>query len=222
MIKLKNIQKLYRTDSVETVALDCINLEIETGDFLAIMGPSGCGKTTLLNILGLIDDPSSGEVIVDNTVVQHLSDRRVSRLRNQKIGFIYQSFHLINDLTILENVELPLLYAHVSSKERQRAATEALARVGLEHRLHHYPRQLSGGQRQRAAIARAIVGKPSLILADEPTGNLDSRMGAEIMDLLEELNNENRMTLVMVTHDKLMAQRAHKIVRLQDGVLIEN
>jgi putative ABC transport system ATP-binding protein len=220
MIQLQNIEKVYRTDTIETLALSNINLNIERGEFVSIMGPSGCGKSTLLNIIGLLDAPTGGAITLDDHPVQGLSDEKMSRLRNQKIGFIFQSYHLINDLPVVDNVELPLLYRKVSASERRKLATEALARVGLSNRMKHYPSQLSGGQRQRVAIARAVVGKPGLILADEPTGNLDSVMGNEVMEILETLNREDRVTIVMVTHDENMARRTHRLVRLFDGAQV--
>ena len=218
MIKLKNIEKVYRTDTIETLALNDINLDVAQGEFLSIMGPSGCGKSTLLNIMGLLDAPTNGLIsIASDTPIQDFSDKKLAQFRNQKIGFIFQSYHLINDLTVLDNVELPLLYRNTSSAERKRLASEALEKVGLSNRMSHYPSQLSGGQRQRVAIARAIVGKPSIILADEPTGNLDSQMGNEIMEILEQLNKTDGTTIVMVTHDENMAKRTHRLVRLFDG-----
>ncbi len=218
MIKLKNIEKVYRTDTIETLALNDINLDVAQGEFLSIMGPSGCGKSTLLNIMGLLDAPTNGSIsIASDAPIQDFSDKKLAQFRNQKIGFIFQSYHLINDLTVLDNVELPLLYRKTSSAERKRLASEALEKVGLSNRMSHYPSQLSGGQRQRVAIARAIVGKPSIILADEPTGNLDSQMGNEIMEILEQLNKTDGTTIVMVTHDENMAKRTHRLVRLFDG-----
>ena len=218
MIKLRNIEKVYRTDTIETLALNNINLDVPQGEFLSIMGPSGCGKSTLLNIMGLLDAPTKGSIsIASDTPIQDFSDKKMAQFRNQKIGFIFQSYHLINDLTVLDNVELPLLYRDTSSSERHRLASEALEKVGLSNRKSHYPSQLSGGQRQRVAIARAIVGKPSIILADEPTGNLDSQMGNEIMEILEHLNQTDGTTIVMVTHDENMAKRTHRLVRLFDG-----
>ena len=218
MIKLKNIEKVYRTDTIETLALNDINLDVAQGEFLSIMGPSGCGKSTLLNIMGLLDAPTNGSIsIASDAPIQDFSDKKLAQFRNQKIGFIFQSYHLINDLTVLDNVELPLLYRNTSSAERKRLASEALEKVGLSNRMSHYPSQLSGGQRQRVAIARAIVGKPSIILADEPTGNLDSQMGNEIMEILEQLNKTDGTTIVMVTHDENMAKRTHRLVRLFDG-----
>lgn len=218
MIKLRNIEKVYRTDTIETLALNNINLDVQQGEFLSIMGPSGCGKSTLLNIIGLLDAPTKGAIfIASDTPIQDFSDKKLAQFRNQKIGFIFQSYHLINDLTVLDNVELPLLYRATSSAERRKLATEALEKVGLSNRINHYPTQLSGGQRQRVAIARAIVGKPAIILADEPTGNLDSQMGNEIMEILEQLNQTDGTTIVMVTHDENMAKRTHRLVRLFDG-----
>jgi putative ABC transport system ATP-binding protein len=222
MIHLKNIEKVYRTETVETLALNNISLQVNKGEFLSIMGPSGCGKSTLLNIMGLLDEPTQGEINIDDLEVRNFSDQKLSRLRNQKIGFIFQSYHLINDLPVLDNVELPLLYRSVSARERRQLAREALEKVGLSNRMKHYPTQLSGGQKQRVAIARAIVGRPEIILADEPTGNLDSAMGNEIMEILEKLNRTDRTTIVMVTHDEGMAKRTHRLVRLFDGSLVSS
>lgn len=217
MINLANIEKVYRTKTIETLALNKINLKVEKGEFLSIMGPSGCGKSTLLNIMGLLDEPSDGEVVIGDTRFKGFSDKQLARFRNQTLGFIFQSYHLINDLPVVDNVELPLLYRKISGSERRRLATEALGKVGLSNRLSHFPNQLSGGQRQRVAIARAIVGNPKIILADEPTGNLDSVMGNEVMDILLGLNKEEETTIVMVTHDETMAQKTHRLVRLFDG-----
>lgn len=217
MIQLKNIEKVYRTATIETVALNNVNLGVEKGEFVSIMGPSGCGKSTLLNIIGLLDEPSKGQVEIDGKQTNGLSDSQLASFRNQTLGFIFQSFHLINDLPVLDNVELPLLYRNVSSTERRRLASEALEKVGLSNRMKHYPNQLSGGQKQRVAIARAIVGQPEIILADEPTGNLDSNMGNEIMDILLTLNQRDNATIVMVTHDENMAKRTHRLIRLFDG-----
>ncbi len=217
MIQLQNINKVYRTDTIETLALNDINLDIARGEFLSIMGPSGCGKSTLLNIMGLIDEPSSGQVTVAGQVVRDYNGKAIARFRNQHLGFIFQSFHLINDLPVIDNVELPLLYRRTSGKERRELAAAALEQVGLKNRMAHFPSQLSGGQKQRVAIARAIVGRPDIILADEPTGNLDSVMGNEIMDILFRLNEEHGTTVVMVTHDENMARRTHRLVRLFDG-----
>jgi putative ABC transport system ATP-binding protein len=219
MIKLENVSKTYRTDKVETLALKDISLHVKKGDFLSIMGPSGCGKSTLLNVIGLLDQPGAGSVQVDGAAVKSYRDKEVARLRNRTFGFIFQSFHLIQDLSALDNVELPLLYRKMSSSERRRRAKAALERVGLGARMEHYPNQLSGGQQQRVAIARAMVGEPSVLLADEPTGNLDSQMGAEVMDQLLTLNAEGT-TVVMVTHDEQEARRGSHIVRVFDGQLV--
>ncbi len=217
MIKLENIDKVYRTETIETTALKHVNLQVEKGEFLAVMGPSGCGKSTLLNIMGLLDKPTKGEVQIDELEVKTFRDRKLAKLRNRKIGFVFQSFHLINDLSVVDNVEIPLLYRRMSGKERRKKALEVLEKVGLSARTKHFPRQLSGGQCQRVAVARAIVGNPEIILADEPTGNLDSVMGAEIMDILIRLNKEEKTTIVMVTHDEHLAEQAHRIIRLFDG-----
>jgi putative ABC transport system ATP-binding protein len=221
MIHLKNIEKVYRTSTVETLALNSINLEVAKGEFLSIMGPSGCGKSTLLNIMGLLDAPSKGQVKIDNQQTEHLKDKELAHFRNQKLGFIFQSYHLINDLQVLDNVELPLLYRSTTAKERRNLASEALEKVGLANRMKHFPNQLSGGQKQRVAIARAIVGRPEIILADEPTGNLDSAMGNEIMDILTQLNQNDGTTIVMVTHDENMAHKTHRLVRLFDGSQVQ-
>jgi len=221
MIRLQNIEKVYRTDTVETLAINGISLDIAKGEFLSIMGPSGCGKSTLLNIMGLLDEPSKGNIKIDDQDITSFSDQKLANFRNQKLGFIFQSYHLINDLQVLDNVELPLLYRTSSAKERKTLATEALEKVGLSNRLKHFPTQLSGGQRQRVAIARAIVGKPQIILADEPTGNLDSAMGNEIMDILINLNKNEGTTIVMVTHDESMAHKTHRLVRLFDGSQVQ-
>jgi putative ABC transport system ATP-binding protein len=217
MIQLSNVSKAYRTDTIETLALQNMNLTVPKGEFMSIMGPSGCGKSTLLNIMGLIDEPSTGVVSLSGHDITGYNGTTVARFRNEQLGFIFQSFHLINDLSVVDNVELPLLYRRVGSKERRRLATEALAHVGLSNRATHFPNQLSGGQKQRVAIARAIVGRPNIILADEPTGNLDSRMGDEIMDILLKLNEELGTTIVMVTHDERMAKKTHRLVRMSDG-----
>ena len=221
MIHLRNIQKLYRTDTVETLALNSINLDITKGEFLSVMGPSGCGKSTLLNIIGLLDVPSKGEVRIDNQTTGHLSDKQLAAFRNRKIGFIFQSYHLINDLKVVDNVELPLLYRRSTAGKRRKMATEALGKVGLSNRIKHFPTQLSGGQKQRVAIARAIAGQPEIILADEPTGNLDSGMGNEIMDVLIHLNRTEGTTIIMVTHDEHMAKKTHRLVRLFDGSQVQ-
>ena len=220
MIRLQNIEKIYRTDTVETLALSRINLNIAKGEFLSVMGPSGCGKSTLLNIIGLLDIPSKGEIEIETQTTEHLSDRQLAHFRNKMIGFIFQSYHLINDLRVLDNVELPLLYRKSSAKERNQLATAALEKVGLSNRAKHFPSQLSGGQKQRVAIARAIVGCPEIILADEPTGNLDSAMGNEIMEILINLNRMEGTTIVMVTHDENMSRKTHRLVRLFDGTQV--
>jgi len=217
MIHLQGVSKLYRTERVETTALDNINLEIEKGELVSVMGPSGCGKSTLLNLMGLLDEPSSGKVAIDGKPIDRYGDRELARLRNERVGFIFQQFHLVSDLSVMDNVEIPLLYRRMSNKERRKAALAALDRVGLSSRTHHFPTQLSGGQQQRVAIARAIVGRPGLLLADEPTGNLDSQMGDEIMGILEGLNANEKTTIVMVTHDPHLAERTHRTVRLFDG-----
>lgn len=221
IIKLQNINKIYRTDEIETVALENVNLEVEKGEFLSIMGPSGCGKSTLLNIIGLIDTPTDGTVSINDLDTSKLSDKQLAQFRNKTLGFVFQSFHLINSLNVLDNVMLPLLYRSMSDKERKEAAKLMLERVGLSHRAYHYPAQLSGGQCQRVAIARAIVGNPEIILADEPTGNLDSKMGSEIMELLHELNIKDGRTIVMVTHNEAQANETSRIVRFFDGRQVE-
>lgn len=217
IITLKEINKIYRTNEIETQALENVNLTIDKGEFVSIMGPSGCGKSTLLNIVGLLDKPTSGAIEIDGVSVDKMSDKKLSAFRNRKLGFVFQSFHLINSLNVMDNVELPLIYRKVSSSERQRLAKEVLERVGLSHRLRHMPNQLSGGQCQRVAIARAIIGSPEIILADEPTGNLDSKMGAEVMELLHDLNREDGRTILMVTHNEEQAKQTDRIVRFFDG-----
>ena len=217
MIELNNISKVYRTKTIETVALNKINLKIDKGEFLSIMGPSGCGKSTLLNIMGLLDEPSEGEININQNAIQDYKSKALAHFRNDKLGFIFQGFHLINDLSVVDNVELPLLYRKSTASQRKKLAEEALESVGLKNRMRHFPSQLSGGQKQRVAIARAIVRKPDIILADEPTGNLDSVMGNEVMEILLQLNKEQDTTIVMVTHDKNMAEKTHRLVRLFDG-----
>jgi len=221
MIRLTNVEKVYRTDTIETLALRNINLTVEKGEFLSVMGPSGSGKSTLLNVIGLLDAPSRGTVDIEDRPVNALSDRKKARLRNERIGFIFQSFHLINDLTVVDNVEVPLIYRSLSTGERRQRALEALSRVGLSARTRHFPSQLSGGQCQRVAIARAIVGEPNIVLADEPTGNLDSIMSGEIMDILIGLNQNDQTTIVMVTHNQSMAELTQRTVRLYDGSQVE-
>ena len=217
MIKLSNIEKVYRNSTIQTLALHNVNLEVEKGEFLSIMGPSGCGKSTLLNIIGLLDNPTSGKIILNGVNVANLSDKKLAEIRNQKLGFIFQSYHLIADLNVLDNVELPLIYRKISASDRKKLALAALEKVGLSARTKHYPNQLSGGQRQRVAIARAIVGQPEVILADEPTGNLDSVMGDEIMNILLQLNQQDGTTIVMVTHDETDAKRTQRLIRFFDG-----
>lgn len=221
MIQINNLSKVYRTKTIETTALNNINLHVEKGEFLSIMGPSGCGKSTLLNIIGLLDEPTSGEIKIDGNGIKTYNSKATAKFRNQRLGFIFQSFHLIPDLNILDNVELPLIYRNIGRKERKRLSEAALESVGLKNRMNHYPAQLSGGQKQRVAIARAIVGKPNIILADEPTGNLDSAMGNEVMDILIDLNKTSKTTIVMVTHDANMAKRTDRLMRLYDGTQIQ-
>ena len=217
MIKLVGINKIYRTNEIETVALEDVNLTVNKGEFLSIMGPSGCGKSTLLNIMGLLDTPTGGSIEVAGTRIESMKDKELAAFRNKKLGFVFQSFHLINSLNVLDNVELPLLYRRMSSSERKRLAQDVLAKVGLSHRMRHFPSQLSGGQCQRVAVARAIIGNPEIILADEPTGNLDSRMGAEVMELLHRLNKEDGRTIVMVTPNEEQAKQTSRTVRFFDG-----
>ena len=217
MIKLTGINKIYRTNEIETLALENVNLDVEKGEFVSIMGPSGCGKSTLLNIMGLLDAPSSCKIEINGTSVENMKDKELAAFRNKTLGFVFQSFHLINSLNVIDNVELPLLYRKMPAKERTRLAKEVLERVGLSHRMRHMPTQLSGGQCQSVAIARAIVGNPEIILADEPTGNLDSKMGAEVMELLHKLNKEDGRTIVMVTHNEEQAKQTSRTIRFFDG-----
>ena len=217
MIKLTGINKIYRTNEIETLALENVNLDVIKGEFVSIMGPSGCGKSTLLNIMGLLDAPSSGKIEINGTSVESMKDKELAAFRNKTLGFVFQSFHLINSLNVIDNVELPLLYRKMAAKERTRLSKEVLERVGLSHRMRHMPTQLSGGQCQRVAIARAIVGNPEIILADEPTGNLDSKMGAEVMELLHKLNKEDGRTIVMVTHNEEQAKQTSRTIRFFDG-----
>ena len=219
MIKTTNMTKVFRTDEVETTALNSINFEVSKGEFVAIMGPSGCGKSTLLNIVGLLDNPTNGECYFDGIEVAKFRENKRTDLRKGNIGFVFQSFNLIDELTVYENVELPLLYLKVSSSERKRKVDEVLERMKIGHRRKHFPQQLSGGQQQRVAIARAVVANPKLILADEPTGNLDSKNGLEVMNLLTELNKEGA-TIIMVTHSQHDAEFAHRIVNLFDGQIL--
>jgi putative ABC transport system ATP-binding protein len=217
MIRLENVDKVYRTSRIETLALSGISLDVGEGEFVSVMGPSGCGKSTLLNIIGLLDVPSRGTVQINGAPIASYADRHLAAIRNKDIGFVFQTFHLVNDLTVLDNVQIPLLYRSMSNGERRRLASAALDRVGLSARLQHFPSQLSGGQQQRVAIARAIVGRPRILLADEPTGNLDSQMGDDIMDVLKALNQQEKTSVVMVTHDQQKAEQTHRIVRLFDG-----
>ena len=219
MITLTSLSKIYRTDEIETVALENVNLTVDRGEFLSIMGPSGCGKSTLLNIMGLLDAPTTGTVEINGTHTEGMKDKQLAAFRNKTLGFVFQSFHLINSLNVMDNVELPLLYRRIGSGERKRLAKEVLEKVGLSHRMNHFPTQLSGGQCQRVAIARAIIGHPEIILADEPTGNLDSKNGAEVMNLLTELNREGT-TIIMVTHSQHDASFAHRTIHLFDGSVV--
>lgn len=221
LIELSGISKVYRTKEIETTALENVNLTVNKGEFLSIMGPSGCGKSTLLNIIGLLDKPTTGTVRLLDTDCSTLGDNAMSHFRNANLGFVFQSFHLIPSLSVAANVELPLVYrSGVSAAERHDLVDKVLERLGMSHRKNHLPAQLSGGQCQRVAIARAIVGRPSIVLADEPTGNLDSKMGAEVMDLLKSLNKEDGITIVMVTHNEAQAQQTDRIVRFFDGRII--
>ncbi len=220
MIQVNNLKKVFEYSDVYTVALGGINMEISDGEFVAIMGPSGCGKTTLLNILGLLDNPTEGSYLLDGVEVAHMKESQRTTLRKGKIGFVFQSFNLIDELTVDQNVELPLKYMGIPAAERQAKVVEVLRRVNMSHRISHFPNQLSGGQQQRVAIARAVVCNPKLILADEPTGNLDSKNGKEVMDLLAELNDDGT-TIVMVTHSQRDASYAHRIVNMLDGFLVE-
>jgi putative ABC transport system ATP-binding protein len=219
MIRTAELIKVFRTEEVETTALNKVNFEVAEGEFVAIMGPSGCGKSTLLNILGLLDNPSGGEYYFLNEEVAKYSERKRTNLRKNNIGFVFQSFNLIDELTVYENVELPLLYLNVSTAERKKKVTEVLERMQIAHRAKHFPQQLSGGQQQRVAVARAVVTKPKLILADEPTGNLDSANGEEVMNLLTQLNQEGT-TIVMVTHSASDAEKSNRIVQLFDGHIV--
>ena len=220
MIRTENLTRIFRTDEVETIALNGVNIEVKDGEFVAIMGPSGCGKSTLLNILGMLDSPTDGKYWLGNEEVGHLKERDRTAYRKGRIGFVFQSFNLIDELTVEENVDLQLKYLGVKKEERKQRVLDILRKVKLSHRAKHYPHQLSGGQQQRVAIARAVVGKPSIILADEPTGNLDSKNGMEVMQLLSELNGEGT-TIVMVTHSKHDATYANRIINLFDGQVVE-
>ena len=217
MIKLTGIEKIYQTQMMETLALSNINLEVEKGQFISVMGPSGSGKSTLLNIIGLLDAPTRGRIVLEGQKIESYKDRHVAKLRNEMVGFIFQTFHLISDLSALDNVEIPLIYRRMSGSKRRQKALAALERVGLKSRIHNFPPELSGGQQQRVAIARAIAGSPKILLADEPTGNLDSHMGGEIMEILKGLNDQEKTTVVMVTHNQRLADQCHRIIRLFDG-----
>jgi putative ABC transport system ATP-binding protein len=220
LIDLKDVSKVFLTDEVETHALEGIHLEIHRGEYVSIAGPSGCGKSTLLSILGLLDSPSDGSYTLNDRPVARLTLSERTRIRNREIGFIFQAFNLIGDLTVYENVELPLTYRGMSSSERRQRCEQALEKVGMAHRMKHYPSQLSGGQQQRVAVARALVGEPSILLADEPTGNLDSKNGESVMELLAELNQQGA-TLCMVTHDPRYAATAHRHIHLFDGRIVD-
>ncbi len=218
IINLEGVEKVYRTKEIETIALENVNLSIEKGEFVSIMGPSGCGKSTLLNIIGLLDKANKGKVEIMETETIDMGDVALSHFRNANIGFVFQSFHLIPSLNVADNVALPLLYRKdIGAAERKRRIDEVLDRLGLSHRKRHFPSQLSGGQCQRVAIARAIIGNPEIILADEPTGNLDSKMGAEVMELLHQLNKEDGRTIVMVTHNEEQARQTDRIIHFLDG-----
>ncbi len=219
MIKTKNLKKIYTTEEVETTALDNVNVEVKENEFVGIMGPSGCGKSTLLNLMGLLDNPSGGEYYFLDEEVSGYSERRRANLRKNNIGFVFQSFNLIDELTVYENIELPLLYLKVSSAERKKKVNDTMERMQIMHRRNHFPQQLSGGQQQRVAVARAVVSNPKLILADEPTGNLDSAHGDEVMKLLAELHEEGT-TIIMVTHSPAYAEYAHRVVHLFDGHIV--
>ncbi len=219
MIKTVNLTKLFRTDEVETTALNQVSMEIKQGEFVAIMGPSGCGKSTLLNILGLLDNPSDGQLIFDGNEVSKYTEKQRTGLRKSTIGFVFQSFNLIDELNVFENIELPLLYQKIPGSKRKEMVEEVMQKMNIAHRKKHFPQQLSGGQQQRVAICRAVVGNPKLILADEPTGNLDSANGAEVMDLLSKLNQEGT-SIIMVTHSPTDASHAQRIIRLFDGQIV--
>lgn len=221
MIKIENLSKLFRTEEVETIALNKVSLEVKDGEFVAVMGPSGCGKSTLLNILGLLDNPTEGNYYIDENEVGHLKEKERTQVRKGNIGFVFQSFNLIDELNVFENVELPLTYLKIKSSERKQMVTDILKRMNISHRAGHFPQQLSGGQQQRVAIARAVVSTPKLILADEPTGNLDSKNGLEVMELLTELNKEGT-TIIMVTHSKHDASFAHRVINLFDGSVVSS
>ncbi len=218
IIKLTEVNKIYRTNEIETQALENVNISVEKGEFVSVMGPSGCGKSTLLNVIGLLDTPTSGTVEIAGTTIGKMSDNQLAAFRNKNLGFVFQSFHLIPSLNVSDNIELPLIYrSGISDSDRKKMVREVLERVGLTHRSRHMPAQLSGGQCQRVAIARAIIGNPEIILADEPTGNLDSKMGAEVMELLHDLNKNDGRTIVMVTHNEVQAKLTDRIMMFFDG-----
>ena len=219
MLKIQNLSKSFRTEEIETIALNDVSLEVNQGEFVAVMGPSGCGKSTMLNILGLLDNPTKGEYFLLGQEVGHLKEKDRTQFRKGNIGFVFQSFNLIDELNVFENVELPLIYLKIKSSKRKEMVNEMLKRMNISHRANHFPQQLSGGQQQRVAIARAVVANPKLILADEPTGNLDSKNGAEVMNLLTDLNKEGT-TIIMVTHSQHDASYSHRIVNLFDGKIV--
>jgi len=219
MLRTNNLQKVFRTEEVETTALNNVNIHVQKGEFVAIMGPSGCGKSTLLNIIGLLDNPSNGELFFDNQEIARFKERQRTNLRKGNIGFVFQSFNLIDELNVFENIEMPLVYLKMSAKQRRERVQKVMERMKIAHRAKHFPQQLSGGQQQRVAIARAVVANPKLILADEPTGNLDSKNGAEVMNLLRQLNEEGT-TIVMVTHSAEHAEYAHRVINLFDGHVV--
>ena len=222
MIKLVGINKIYRTNEIETVALEDVNLTVNKGEFLSIMGPSGCGKSTLLNIMGLLDTPTGGSIEVAGTRIESMKDKELAAFRNKKLGFVFQSFHLINSINVLDNVELPLLYRRMSSSERKRLAQDVLAKVGLSHRMRHFPSQLSGGQCQRVAVARAIIGNPEIILADEPTGNLDPTNSWEIMSLLKEANDRGTTVLVVTHNQEIVNEMNERVITMKQGVIVSD
>lgn len=219
LIETRLLSKIYRTDEIETTSLDAVNLQINKGEFVAIMGPSGCGKSTLLHLLGLLDNPSAGQYIFDGVDVSGLSEKQRAQIRKSNIGFVFQSFNLIDELNVFENIELPLLYLGISTNERKKKVEEVLERLEISHRRNHFPQQLSGGQQQRVAVCRAIVSNPKLILADEPTGNLDSKNGEEVMNILSKLNQQGS-SIIMVTHSENHAQYAGKIIQMLDGKIV--
>ena len=221
MIKTVNLQKIFKTEEVETWALNNVSIEVKQGEFVAIMGPSGCGKSTLLNILGLLDNPTGGEYYLNGTEVSKYTESQRTNLRKGVIGFVFQSFNLIDELNVYENIELPLLYMGISASERKKRVETAMERMAITHRSKHFPQQLSGGQQQRVAIARALITKPAIILADEPTGNLDSKTSADVLGLLKRSSGEFNQTIVMITHNNEIAQLADRIVRIEDGRIVE-